>query len=91
MASCAQRASGRLRIRRHARVRKHVDGTTARPRLAVFRSGRHISAQVIDDTAGRTLAAASTVEAACAAPPAATWPPPPRSARWWPTGPRRRG
>jgi large subunit ribosomal protein L18 len=53
-----------LRIRRHARVRKHVAGTTARPRLAVFRSGRHISAQVIDDTAGRTLAAASTVEAA---------------------------
>jgi large subunit ribosomal protein L18 len=52
-----------LRIRRHARVRKHVAGTTARPRLAVFRSGRHISAQVIDDTAGRTLAAASTVEA----------------------------
>jgi len=51
-----------LRIRRHARVRKHVAGTTARPRLAVFRSGRHISAQVIDDTVGRTLAAASTVE-----------------------------
>jgi large subunit ribosomal protein L18 len=51
-----------LRIRRHARVRKHVAGTTTRPRLAVFRSDRHISAQVIDDTAGRTLAAASTVE-----------------------------
>ncbi|MGD0378385.1 MAG: 50S ribosomal protein L18 [Acidimicrobiales bacterium] len=51
-----------LRIRRHARVRKHVAGTASRPRLAVFRSGRHISAQVIDDTVGRTLAAASTVE-----------------------------
>jgi large subunit ribosomal protein L18 len=51
-----------LRIRRHARVRKHVAGTTARPRLAVFRSGRHISAQVIDDTTGRTLASASSVE-----------------------------
>jgi len=59
-------AAGRkraMRIRRHARVRKHLAGTAARPRLAVFRSGRHISAQVIDDTAGRTLAAAATVEA----------------------------
>ncbi|HUY22728.1 MAG TPA: 50S ribosomal protein L18 [Acidimicrobiales bacterium] len=53
-----------LRIRRHARVRKHIAGTPGRPRLAVFRSVRHISAQVIDDTTGRTLAAASTVEAA---------------------------
>jgi large subunit ribosomal protein L18 len=52
-----------MRIRRHARVRKHISGTAARPRLAVFRSGRHISAQVIDDTAGRTLASAATVEA----------------------------
>ena len=53
-----------MRVRRHARVRKHIAGTAARPRLAVFRSGRHISAQVIDDTAGTTLAAAATVEAA---------------------------
>ena len=53
-----------LRLRRHARVRKLVAGTPGRPRLAVFRSARHISAQVIDDRAGRTLAAASTVEAA---------------------------
>jgi len=53
-----------LRIRRHARVRKNIAGTSGRPRLAVFRSVRHISAQVIDDTTGRTLAAASTVEAA---------------------------
>jgi large subunit ribosomal protein L18 len=53
-----------LRIRRHARVRKQITGTPARPRLAVFRSARHISAQVIDDTTGRTLAAAATVEAA---------------------------
>jgi large subunit ribosomal protein L18 len=52
-----------LRIRRHARVRRKVSGTPARPRLAVSRSLRHISAQVIDDTTGRTLAAASTVEA----------------------------
>jgi large subunit ribosomal protein L18 len=58
-------AAGRrrsMRIRRHARVRKHIAGTSARPRLAVFRSGRHISAQVIDDAAGKTLASAGTVE-----------------------------
>ena len=51
------------RKRRHGRVRKKVTGTAERPRLAVFRSARHISAQVIDDRAGHTLAAASTVEA----------------------------
>ncbi len=54
----------RLRIRRHARVRSKVTGTAERPRLAVSRSIRHISAQVIDDTVGRTLAAASSVEPA---------------------------
>ena len=52
----------RLRLRRHHRVRKHVSGTADRPRLAVFRSNKHISAQVIDDVGGRTVAAASSVE-----------------------------
>ena len=51
------------RIRRHRRVRKHVHGTSARPRLAVYRSNKHISAQVIDDERGHTLAAASSTEA----------------------------
>ena len=51
------------RQRRHVRVRKSVEGTPQRPRLAVFRSNRHIVAQVIDDIAGITLAAASTREA----------------------------
>ena len=51
------------RLRRHARVRKRVKGTPERPRLSVFRSSRHIYAQVIDDVAGRTIASASTVEA----------------------------
>lgn len=56
----SQRHSGRLR--RHRRVRKKISGTTDRPRLAVFRSNKHISIQVIDDLEGRTLASASTVE-----------------------------
>ena len=52
-----------LRRRRHARVRRRVRGSADRPRLAVFRSNKHISAQLIDDDSGRTLAAASSVEA----------------------------
>ena len=54
----------RLRLRRHDRVRKKIVGSAERPRLAVFRSNRHLVLQVIDDRAGRTVAAASTNEAA---------------------------
>src|SRR5688572_32449457 len=52
------------RLRRHLRIRKKVVGNPDRPRLCVFRSLSHIYAQVIDDTTGRTLAAASTLDAA---------------------------
>ena len=57
----AARAASRKR--RHVRVRKKVTGNTARPRLAVNRSARHIFAQLIDDGAGHTLASASTLDA----------------------------
>lgn len=51
------------RIRRHRRVRKKIHGTAERPRLAVFRSNKHLTLQLIDDEEGRTLAAASSTEA----------------------------
>jgi large subunit ribosomal protein L18 len=57
----AQRAIGRAR--RHFRVRKNVNGTAERPRLVVTRSLRHITAQVVDDTKGHTVASASSLDA----------------------------
>jgi large subunit ribosomal protein L18 len=49
------------RVRRHRRIRKNVQGTAERPRLVVFRSNRGIEAQLVDDVAGKTLAAASSL------------------------------
>ena len=68
------RATGRVRpgthptaaarVRRHLRVRKRVAGSASRPRLVVNRSARHMFAQIVDDSVGRTLAAASTLDPA---------------------------
>jgi large subunit ribosomal protein L18 len=57
------------RLKRKKRIRKNIFGTPQRPRLCVFRSARHIYAQVIDDTLGQTLAAASSLEKAVKAAP----------------------
>ena len=58
----AQNTKANIRRAVHGRIRKKVSGTTARPRLAVYRSLNHIYAQIVDDVAGRTVAAASTIE-----------------------------
>ena len=74
------------RVRRHARVRKKVSGTAERPRLAVYRSNRHIYAQLVDDAAARTLASASDAghrATVTRAPGPSGW------ARPWPSGRRR--
>jgi large subunit ribosomal protein L18 len=55
-------STGEARLKRHQRVRQKVSGTTAKPRLSVFRSLNHIYAQVIDDTRGHTLVCASTLD-----------------------------
>lgn len=54
--------ANRARMRRHQRVRRHLAGTSSRPRLNVFRSGQHIYAQIIDDVTGMTLVAASSLD-----------------------------
>ncbi|OLL80111.1 LSU ribosomal protein L18p (L5e) [Pseudonocardia sp. Ae168_Ps1] len=62
MASQVARKRRDSRIRRHARLRKKISGTPVRPRLAVNRSSRHITVQLIDDLAGHTLAHASSLD-----------------------------
>ena len=52
----------KARVKRHLRVRKKINGTTQRPRLSVFRSSKHIYAQLIDDVLGVTVASASTFD-----------------------------
>ena len=58
----SKKSSSEVRRKKHRRLRNHLSGTSARPRLAVFRSNNHMYAQIIDDTVGNTLVAASTVE-----------------------------
>ena len=57
-----KRDRNEVRVIRHARVRKKISGTPEMPRLSVYRSNKHIQAQIIDDTKGVTLAAASTMD-----------------------------
>lgn len=63
MALSQSHARAVARTRRHFRLRKKVVGSAARPRLVVTRSARHIGAQIVDDSLGRTLVSASTLEA----------------------------
>ncbi len=63
----SKRSAESERRRRHRVIRKKIRGDAGRPRLAVFRSNRHIYGQLIDDDSGRTLAAASTMDAGFAA------------------------
>ena len=58
----AIRSRRKMSVLRHRRLRRRVSGTPLRPRLSVFRSNRHIYAQVIDDTTGKTMAAANTLQ-----------------------------
>ena len=58
----SKKSRSEVRVKKHNRMRNHLNGTTERPRLAVFRSNNHMYAQIIDDTVGNTLVAASTLE-----------------------------
>lgn len=57
-----KQSRSKIRVKKHNRMRNKIQGTTQRPRLSVFRSEKHIYAQIIDDMTGTTLVAASTVE-----------------------------
>lgn len=58
----SKKSRAEMREKKHMRIRNRFSGTAERPRLAVFRSNNHMYAQIIDDTVGKTLAAASTLE-----------------------------
>jgi large subunit ribosomal protein L18 len=62
------KTKGEARLRRHRRVRKRISGTATRPRMAVFRSNRHIYVQVIDDLSATTMVAASDTEVSGSSP-----------------------
>ena len=66
----------KARLRRHQRMRNQLEGTVARPRLSVYRSGTHMYAQIIDDTTGKTLVAACRSMPACAISSPRQWGPP---------------
>ena len=58
----ATKSRSEMRVIRHKRIRKHLTGTTEKPRMSIFKSAKHISAQIIDDTTHVTLVAASSLE-----------------------------
>ena len=58
----ATKTRSEMRVIRHKRIRRHLAGTAECPRLAIYKSGRHITAQIIDDSVGHTLAAAGSQE-----------------------------
>lgn len=58
----SKKTRSEVRAKKHRRMRSRLEGTTNRPRLAVFRSNNHMYAQIIDDTVGNTIASASTIE-----------------------------
>ena len=60
----SKQSKSELRVKKHERLRNRLSGTAERPRLAVFRSNKHMYAQIIDDTVGNTLVSASTAEKA---------------------------
>ncbi|MCI8866435.1 MAG: 50S ribosomal protein L18 [Lachnospiraceae bacterium] len=60
----SKKSRSEVRVKKHTRLRNRFAGTAERPRLAVYRSNKHIYAQIVDDSVGNTLAAASTVEKA---------------------------